>query len=157
MPHFAGAATPYMDNGSKAAFLGVTMETTKADMYKAIMEGVTYEILLNLKRLEKAGIKPQRLYATGGGAMSSVWFQMKANILGVPITGISAPEVGTVGTVMLSGVAVGAFTDIDNAKAVMVKEGKTYYPDKQKHEKYRQIYKCYEKIYEAVRPIIIGE
>ena len=157
MPHFAGAATPYMDNGSKAAFLGVTMETTKADMYKAIMEGVTYEILLNLKRLEKAGINPQRLYATGGGAMSSVWLQMKANILGVPITGLSAPEVGTVGTVMLSGVAVGAFTDMDNAKAVMVKEGKTYYPDKQKHEKYRQIYKCYEKIYEAVRPIIIGE
>ena len=51
----------------------------------------------------------------------------------------------------------GMRTDMNNAKAVMVKEGKTYYPDKQKHEKYFEIYKCYEKIYNAVRPIIIGE
>lgn len=154
MPHFAGAATPYMDNGSKAVFLGVTMETTKADMYQAIMEGVTYEILLNLKRLETSGIKPTRLYATGGGAMSPVWLQMKADVLGLPITSLFAPEVGTVGTVMLAGVAVGAFHDLDAAKAVMVKEGKTYYPDTGKHEKYREIYKCYERIYQAVRPLL---
>ena len=157
MPHFAGAANPYMDNGSKAVFLGVTMETTKSDMYKAIMEGITYEILLNLKHLEKSGIKPKRLYATGGGAMSPVWLQMKANILGLPITSLSAPEVGTVGTVMLTGVAMGTFADLDAAKAVMVKEGKTYYPDTEKHEKHLEIYKNYEKIYTAVRPLLVDE
>lgn len=154
MPHFAGAATPYMDNSSKAVFLGVTMETTKADIYKAIMEGVTYEILLNLKRLERSGIKPSRLYATGGGAMSQVWLQMKADILGLPITSLFAPEVGTVGTIMLTGTAVGAFADLDAARAVMVKEGKTYYPDPARHEKYRKMYERYEKIYKAVRPLL---
>ena len=49
LPHFAGAATPYMDNASKAAFLGVTLETKKEDLYKAILEGVAYETLINLK------------------------------------------------------------------------------------------------------------
>ncbi len=154
MPHFAGAATPYMDNGSKAVFLGITMETTKADFYKAIMEGVTYEILLNLKRLNKSGIEPAMLYATGGGAMSPVWLQIKADILNLPITSLFAPEVGTVGTIMLTGVAVGAFDNLSAARKAMVKEGRTYYPNADKGKKYMNLYKRYEKIYNAVRPIL---
>lgn len=154
MPHFAGAATPYMDNDSKAVFMGVTLETTESDMYKAIMEGVTYEMLLNLKRLACVGIQPSKLYATGGGAMSPVWLQMKANILGLPITSLFAPEVGTVGTIILTGTALGAFESLEAARAVLVKEGKTYYPDAKKHEKYLKIYKRYEKIYDTVRPLL---
>lgn len=155
LPHFAGAANPYMDSYSKAAFVGVTLETTKADMYKAIMEGVTYEMLLNLKHLEAAGISPKKLYATGGGASSKVWLQMKANILGVPIVALDAPEVGTAGTIMLTGVALGAFKDIKAAAAVMVKEKETFYPDENLHSQHQKIYKRYEKLYEAVRPIIM--
>ena len=49
MPHFAGAATPYMDTNSKAAILGLTFEHTKSDIYKALMEGTAYEIALNLQ------------------------------------------------------------------------------------------------------------
>ncbi len=157
MPHFAGAANPYMDSSSKAVFLGVTLETTKADLYKAVMEGVTYEMLLNLKHLEKARIVPEKLYATGGGAKSEVWLQMKANILGCPITALDAPEVGTVGTIMLTGTAIGAFSGLENAKAIMVKEGKTYYPDSEKHKKHMKIYQRYEKIYKSVRPLLEEE
>lgn len=154
LPHFAGAATPYMDNGSKAAFLGITMETTGADLYKAIMEGVTYEIRLNLNRLNAYGISPEQFYATGGGANSPVWLQMKADILGYPVTSLSAPEVGSLGTIMLTGVAVGAFENLSAAKKTMIKEGKTYYPDPVKHEQYLEKYKRYEKIYRAVRPLL---
>lgn len=154
LPHFAGAANPYMDSFSKAAFVGVTLETTKADMYKAVMEGVTYEMLLNLNHLKTAGIEPKCLYATGGGASSPVWLQMKANILGVPITALDAPEVGSAGTIMLTGVAVGAFKDIHHAANVMVKEKKTYYPQEKMNKKHMEVYKRYEKLYDAVRPLV---
>ena len=56
LPHFAGAATPYMDTGSKGAILGLTEETTAADIYRACMEGVAYEMLLNLEYLKDSGI-----------------------------------------------------------------------------------------------------
>lgn len=154
LPHFAGAANPYMDSYSKAAFVGITLETTKADMYKAVMEGVTYEMLLNLNRLKFAGIEPERLYATGGGASSDVWLQMKANILGVPITALDAPEVGAVGTVMLAATAVGVFRDIREASKIMIKERKTYYPDMEINKKHTEIYSKYEKLYNAVRPLV---
>lgn len=143
-----------MDSGSKAVFAGVTLETTGRDIYKAIMEGVTYEMLFNLKRLACAGITPSRLYATGGGAMSTVWLQIKANILGLPITSLSAPEIGVVGTVILTGIAVGGFENLNAAKAVMAKEGKTYYPDMEKHKKYIERINAMKKFIDAVRPLL---
>lgn len=155
VPHFAGAGNPYMDPFSKASFVGVTLGTTRADLYKAVMEGVTYEMLLNLRHLEVAGINPERLIATGGGANSDVWLQMKANILGLPITALDAPEVGSVGTIMLTGVALGAFESVESATKLMVKEKKTYYPDDELHAQHLEIYKKYEKLYSAVRELII--
>ena len=70
LPHFAGSATPYMDSGSKGAIIGLTIEHTSADIYKALMEGVSYEMLLNIKMLHKAGVKIRRLRATGGAKSS---------------------------------------------------------------------------------------
>ena len=154
LPHFAGAATPYMDPGSKAAFLGITLETTKEDLYKAVLEGVAYETLINLKELEKSGIAPQKLYATGGGTNSKVWLQMKADIMGLPITPIDAPEVGALGTIMLAGVSVGAFSDLSDAKRIMVKEKETYYPNMKKHREYMNRFERYEKIYTRVRDLM---
>ncbi len=154
MPHFAGGGNPYMDPFSKAAFIGVTLETTVGDLYKAVMEGVTYEMLLNLNCLKKTGIAPDHLYATGGGASSPVWLQMKANILGVPVTSLEAPEAGAAGTVILAGLAIGAFDGFEQAVSVMVKENKTYYPDSELHKKHMEIFGRYEQIYNAVRPLV---
>ena len=154
LPHFAGAANPYMDSFSKAAFVGITLETTRDKLYKAVMEGVTYEMFLNLNRLKAGDIVPEKLYATGGGASSPVWLQMKANILGVPITAIDAQEVGAMGTVMMVGVAVGVFDDLHSAAKVMVKEKKTYYPDAEKHLEHLKMYEKYKELYNAVRPLV---
>ena len=117
------------------------------------MEGVTYEIMLNIRQLEKFGIKPERLYATGGGAGSDIWLQIKADILNRPITSLDAKEVGACGACMLAGVAIGAYSDLNEAKKYFVKENKTYYPDKTKTDEYEKLYNAYKKIYSAVRPI----
>ena len=153
MPHFAGAATPYMDENSKAVFTGITLGTDKYDIYKAIMEGVTYEMLLNLEKVEKNGIIIDKLYATGGGANSSVWLQIKADILNKEIIALDAPEAGAMGTVMLAGNAVGAFESMDSARKIMVKEKKHYYPDEEKHDQYMQYYKKYKYIYDFSKKV----
>ena len=148
MPHFAGAATPYMDENSKAVFSGITLGTDKYDIYKAIMEGVTFEMLLNLENLDKNGIRIDKLYAAGGGANSSVWLQIKADILNKEIIALDAPEAGAMGTVMFAGKAVGAFESMESARDIMVREKKRYYPDKAKHEEYMKYYEKYKQIYE---------
>ncbi|MBQ6383533.1 MAG: carbohydrate kinase [Clostridia bacterium] len=154
LPHFAGAATPYMDTGSKGAILGLTTATTAAEIYRACMEGVACEMRLNYEALSKSGIHFTRLNATGGGAKSRVWMQMKADILNLPITALKTADAGTVGSAMLTGIAVGLFRDLDDAAARMVQEMETYAPRAEMHEKYMKIYERYRAVYSAVRPLM---
>ncbi len=154
LPHFAGAATPYMDTGSRGAILGLTAGTTLPEIYRACMEGVAYEMRLNYDALADSGIHFTKLHATGGGAKSKVWMQMKADILNLPITALKTSDAGTVGSAMLTGVAVGTFRDLEEAAAVMVQQRETYDPDPQRHEQYMRVYERYRKVYHAVRPLM---
>ena len=155
LPHFAGAATPYMDTGSKGAILGLTTASTAADIYRACMEGVVYEMRLNYDALSGSGIRFEKLNATGGGARSECWMQMKADVLDLPITALKTVDAGTVGSAMLTGIAVGLFKDLNDAAGKMVQEMKTYYPRKDMHDKYIKIYDRYKGVYSAVRPLMV--
>lgn len=155
LPHFSGAGTPYMDSYSKGAIIGLTTETTSIDIYRALMEGVTYEMLLNIEKLKEAGIEIKELRATGGGAKSTVWLQMKSDILNIPVISLGASQSGTLGCVMLAGVACGIYKDIWEARNILLKIGKTYYPRKEKHEKYMNYYKKYKKLYEVIKELLI--
>ena len=154
LPHFAGAATPYMDTGSKGAILGLTVATTAADLYRACMEGVVYEMRLNYEALSGSGIRFTRLNTTGGGAKSKLWMQMKADVLNLPITALKTVDAGTVGSAMLTGIAVGLFSDLSDAASHMVQERETYYPREEMHKKYMVIYERYKAVYNAVRPLM---
>ena len=154
LPHFAGAATPYMDTGSKGAILGLTSATTAADLYRACMEGVAYEMRLNYDALQGSGIRFWKLHATGGGARSKLWMQMKADILGLPITALKTADAGTVGSAMLTGIAVGCFRDLEDAAERMVQPKETYFPRQEMHEEYEKIYERYRGVYSAVRPLM---
>ncbi len=154
LPHFAGAATPYMDIGSKGAVLGLTTATTTADLYRACMEGVVYEMLVNVDALRGSGHRFTRINATGGGARSDEWMQMKADALGLPVTAMETADAGTVGSAMLTGVAIGLFRDLDEAAGRMVKPSKTFYPREEMHRKYMEVYERYRNVYDAVRPLV---
>lgn len=154
LPHFAGAATPYMDTESKGAILGLTMETEKKEIYWACMEGVAYEMRLNEEILRSAGISFSMLHATGGGASSEVWTQIKADVLNVPIKVLEAKDAGTVGSAMITGTAVGYFQDLKEAAKCMIREKGICYPDAGRHEAYEKIFQRYRHLYEAVRPLV---
>ena len=133
---------------------GLTIEHTSSDIYKALMEGVSYEMLLNIEVLHKAGVKIKRLRATGGGAKSSVWLQLKADIFGLPIVSLGSNEAGTIGSIMLTGVASGVFSSLEEAADRLIHEEGTYYPDMKKHAAYLVLFGKYKKVYRAVRPLI---
>jgi len=154
LPHFAGAATPYMDTGSKGVIVGMTTATTPADIYRACMEGVCYEMYLNYKNIREAGAAPKRLHATGGGAKSATWMQMKADVLGIPIVALKTVDAGTVGSAMLTGIALGIFKNLEAAAEAMVEQTVVYEPRDEYHEKYMEVYKRYEKLYDSVRGLI---
>ena len=154
LPHFAGAATPYMDIGSKGAVIGLTTDTSVAEIYRGCMEGVVYEMYLNMQAIKKAGITFQKLHATGGGAHSAVWMQMKADILNLPITALKTVDAGTVGSAMLTGIVIGVFKNLQDAAVHMVEETITYLPRPEMHEKYMRQFERYRRLYDVVRPLV---
>lgn len=154
LPHFAGAGTPYMDGGSKGAVVGLTLDHSASDLYRAMMEGVTYEMMLNMECLAEAGIRPQKLRAAGGGAASAVWMQMKADMLNLPIVSLGNAEAGAAGCAMLAGVAAGVYKDLGEAARTMLKEKDTYLPRQEMHEAYQEYYEKYRRLYEASRPLV---
>lgn len=153
LPHFAGAATPYMDPDSKAAILGLTLEHTKYDLYKALMEGTSYEMLLNFNALRRFTGEIRELRATGGGARSDVWLQIKADILGMSITAVSSKETGAAGTAALAGVAVGAYRNLKDIIGVMAQVRQVFTPNPEHKAVYDSLYAKYKGIYAAIRTL----
>lgn len=151
LPYLRGAATPVNDIMAKGAVVGLTAETTTADLYRAILEGTSYEMRLNLEVMGNYGMKLSRLIATGGCARSDAWLQIKANILGLPVTRVSNVEAGCCGAAMLGAVAAGAFPSLDEAAAVFVKEGKTFLPHPD--PSFDRQYAKYKRLYEAVKEL----
>lgn len=151
LPHFAGAATPYMDNDSKAAFVGVTLETDKIDIYKALMEGTSYEMLLNFNTMKKLTGEISEIRATGGGATSDVWLQIKSDILGVSITALSGKEIGAAGTAALAGAAIGAYESLESAVSVSGAVRKVFTPNDKNRSAYAELYKKYAGLYKAIK------
>ena len=154
LPHFAGAATPYMDTGSKGAFVGLELRHSPIEMFRAIMEGITFEMRINMEKLAEGGIRINGLNATGGCARSGLWLQMKADILRVPVTRMEVDEAGTVGGIMLTGVATGAFANLDEAAEILVRKIEVYHPRSEAGERYEEHYRRYRGLYGAVRPLV---
>lgn len=154
LPYFAGAATPYMDSGASGAIVGLTLETQLSEIYQALMEAVAFEMRLNIERLEKAEIFIKELRASGGGALSSQWLQMKADILNIPIVSLGAAQSGTLGCVMLAGVSSGVYRDFGDAASIFIKEKGRYEPRADVHEMYEKQYQRYCMLYKQLKPVM---
>ena len=153
LPHFAGAATPYMDPASTGAVVGLTLETTRYDLYKALMEGTSYEMRLNFSVLRRYTGDIREIRATGGGAASDVWLQIKADILGTAVTALACREVGAAGTAALAGRAVGLYPDLAAAVSRMAPPRRVFLPDAERRAQYDALYRRYEHLYAALKSL----
>lgn len=153
LPHFAGAATPYMDTAAKGAIVGLDIDTKGEDIIKAILEGITFEMMVNVERLAKSGVKIDELRVVGGLAKSDLYLQLKADIMGKKVTTLEVSEAGTIGVVILAGTACGAFKSIEDAVSKLVKKKKEYFPDSNLHEIYKKKFETYKRIYPSLKSI----
>lgn len=153
LPHFAGAGTPYMDAGAKGVITGLTIEHSLSDLYKAVLEGIAYEMRVNVEALRQAGIEIHRLHATGGGAKSEKWLQIKADVLGLPIDSLGDSEAGIIGSILLTGVATGAFQSLSEGAGALVKKLGAFTPDPARHASYDEHFRHYRALYDATRHV----
>ncbi|MCK6473638.1 MAG: hypothetical protein L6R28_18085 [Planctomycetes bacterium] len=156
MPHFTTTGTPDLDTHTAGAVLGLRLETPRAEILKAVLEGVTYEMALNARLQRDSGIEVAQYRAIGGGANSEAWMRIKADILGAPIARMANHEAGCLGAAMLGLAALGEFKSGAEASAKLAKVATTFEPDAKKHKAYVERLALYGELYPKLKDTMHG-
>ncbi len=152
MPHLNGSGTPWCDMDSRGALVGLTMETNRHDVAKAILESLTYELALNLETMEGAGLEVNEIVAAGGGASSLPWLHLKADILNRPVMVPMNPEAGSLGAAILAGAAAGIWNPAEAAKRI-ARIKRTIDPRPEQVKIYGDRLETYRLIYPALKEV----
>ncbi len=150
LPHFTGAGTPWLDPEATGVFYGVNLSTDRHDLLKAVVHGICFDLAINLQILEEAGITVTRMRATGGGAKSSKWLQLKADITGKEVTVVKNSEGSALGAVICAGAAGEKYSSIKEGAQLLVHLGETYEPEEKRTRAFRGAIEQYRDLYAAI-------
>ena len=153
LPYLMGERSPYNNPDARAAFIGMTMDTTRADMTQAVLEGVAFALRDSFEIAKALGIPLERTKICGGGAKSPLWRTIVANVLGIPVDILETEEGPSLGGAMLAAVACGEYASVEEAASKIVHVIDTVEPTVELTEKYEQCYTKFTKIYPALKEI----
>lgn len=153
LPYVAGSGTPYLDYEIGGAFLGLRMATTRSELYRAVLQGICYEMQMNVELLAECGIAMNAITAVGGGTNSELLMQIKADVMNREIATLETSEAGTLGLVLLCGKAMGEIDDLASAAKGSAKRLKTFVPDPKRASVYASLMERYNRVYPALRTV----
>lgn len=153
LPYLMGERSPHNDPNARGTFIGMTMDTTRADMTQAVLEGVAFALRDSLEVAKSLGIHLERTKICGGGAKSPLWKKMIANILNLKVDVIESEEGPAMGGAMLAAVACGEYASVEEIAEKFVKVTGTVEPDPELVAKYEDRYQKFRQIYPACRPL----
>ena len=151
LPYLMGERSPHNDPDARAAFVGMSMDTTREDMTQAMLEGVAFGLRDSMEAAKSTGLHPERSKICGGGAKSSLWRKIIANVMNMKIDRIESEEGPGYGAAILAAVGCGAFSSVEEAAGRLVKITDTEEPDPQLAGKYEEKYQKYRKLYPALK------
>jgi xylulokinase len=151
LPHFTPTGTPSFDPDARGAVLGLTLGTTRGEFLRGLLEGVAFEMKLNVSILDGAGLPIDEFLATGGGARSPVLVQLKADVLDRPITTVEVTEAGCMGAGILAEAALSGRPAAEIARE-RVRPGRVIEPDPGRAAVYGERFEEYRHLHDAVKP-----
>ncbi len=153
LPYLMGERAPHNDAFARSCFIGMTMDSTPADMMQAVLEGVAFGIRDSLEAARNLGIDIKTSMICGGGAKSPLWKEIFANVLNVTLTIPETEQGPGYGGAMLAAVACGAFETVEDAADRLVKVTDRIEPDPELVALYEERYQIYRKLYPALKEI----
>jgi xylulokinase len=153
LPYLMGERSPRWNPAARGAFVGLHITHKRADMTRAVLEGITYNLKIVLDTFRKSGIVIDKMWALGGGAKGALWRQILSDVYE---TEISVPhlldEAPSMGAAIAGGVGVGLLKDFSAAKA-WVKEKEVVLPNSENQKMYRQMFEIFEEAYNGLLPV----
>lgn len=153
LPYLMGERSPHNDPKARGTFIGMTMDTTRADMTQAVLEGVAFALRDSLEVARSLGIKIGRTKICGGGAKSPLWKKMIANVMNLKVDVIESEEGPGYGGAVLAAVGCGEYGSVEEAAGRLVKVVDTVEPEEELVAKYEERYQKFKNIYPAVKEL----
>ncbi|MHB8596908.1 MAG: xylulokinase [Ktedonobacteraceae bacterium] len=154
LPYLQGERTPHLDAYARGGWIGLTASHDRRHLVRAVLEGVAFSLKDCFGIIREQGLQLEQVRATGGGAKSSIWRQIIADILGVDLVTTNAQEGPAFGAALLAGVASGVYPSVVQACATTVRVVERTEPNLATTQVYAQAYETYRALYPALRPII---
>lgn len=153
LPYLMGERSPHNNPDARALFIGMSMDTTRADMTQAVLEGVAFAMRDCYEIAKDLGINITETKICGGGAKSPLWRKIMANVLNINVNIIESEEGPGLGGAMLAAVACGEYASVQEAADKIVKVIGTEKPDPALAAKYDEKYAKFKEIYPTVKAL----
>ncbi|MFG6331922.1 MAG: xylulokinase [Lachnospiraceae bacterium] len=153
LPYLMGERSPHNNPNARGTFIGMTMDTTRADMTQAVLEGVAFALRDSFEVAKALGIRIERTKICGGGAKSPLWKKIIANVMNIKVDVIESEEGPALGGAILAAVACGEYESVEAAAAKLVKVVDTVEPTPEIAAKYEERYQQFKEIYPACKPL----
>ncbi|MFX1338777.1 MAG: FGGY-family carbohydrate kinase [Promethearchaeota archaeon] len=147
IPHLIGAGAPHWNPFARGILYGLSLGHKRRDLYRAVLEGVAFEVKKNIEVFKEIGIQPRELLLTGGGSRSDFWNQIYADVLGITCVRNVIEEATSLGAAILAASGAGIFPDVAKAAENLCKVDKKWVPNETNNQFYNGIYKFSYDLY----------
>ncbi len=151
LPYLMGERSPINDTNARGTFVGMSMDTTRADLTQAVLEGVSFAIRDSFEVAKSLGIEIPRSMICGGGAKSPLWKTMMANVLGIPLDLPQTEQGPGYGGALLAMVACGTYPSVQAACKALIRVAQTVEPDAELTARYEARYQQFKQIYPTLK------
>lgn len=153
LPYLMGERTPHNNPNARGTFIGMTMDTTRADMTQAVLEGVAFALRDSFEIVKSLGVDINRIRINGGGAKSPLWCKIIADVLNVKVDKINSEEGPAFGAAILATVGCGKYPSVEDAAGKLIKVIETTEQDAESVELYNKKYEVFKELYPALKNI----
>ncbi len=154
LPYLQGERTPHLDAYARGGWIGLSAIHDRRHLVRSVLEGVAFSLKDCFAILNEQGLQIEQVRATGGGAKSSLWRQIIADVLNVELVTTSAQEGPAFGAALLAGVASGIYQSIQQACALTVRAVERTTPNPENAALYTRAYETYRALYPALKPLL---
>ncbi|HLA13155.1 MAG TPA: xylulokinase [Pyrinomonadaceae bacterium] len=152
-PYLMGERTPHLDPFARAALVGLTASHTRAHIVRAVLEGVAFSLRDVFEIFKEMEVQVDEIRVGGGGARSTLWRHIQADVYGRALNTVAAEEGAAYGAALLAGVGVGMWSSVDVACDAVVRIADHVEPDAESVRILARQYERFKQIYPALKPI----
>ena len=153
LPYLMGERSPINDTDARGTFTGITMDTTRADLTQAVLEGVAFAIRDSFEVAKSLGLSIPSSKICGGGSKSPLWRTIFASVLGIPLEMVKTEQGPGYGGAMLAMVSCGEYPSVQAAAEALVEVAQVIQPDPELTALYEQRYQQFRQIYPACKEL----